>query len=300
MKTVVVMTTIVVVMVMVLGTVEGGWRRRWRRQRRCHRAAGHGVMEVGEGDHFQWSMTGLDQDDLRVTYHAGSFAPEGSPVVFLYPRDRGQRALDLVPAKMFYDFSDPQNPVIVIRKARRGRGMCVVLTKSADVNSRDDMLTQLLDRNMTNREVVEEEEARRLAVEETSDPSQFSGILRDLCSQDLCGNPVDTVYFTAREEDVTEDEEELLEEAEEMDAMFDRSFMLFNDRVTIAGLPTRRQWRQRHHMMGPMGPMMDRSRQQRRQQRRQRRLQQRLQRRQQWRRERRQRRHQGREVVQTD
>lgn len=219
-----------------------GWRKHKKWQRGCRRAAGQGVTEEGQGNRFVWTQTGLDDDDLRITFTEGAFVPEGSTTVFKYPRDRGQRALGLVPAKIAYDFS-AEEPVAVIRQGRRGRGSCIVISPivDVDVSTYDEMIEMLFDRNTTNGNIPEEEESIELVATQTTDRSQFSQAVLDMCSQDQCGRPIQPVFYTTELAIVIEEEED--EEEEEDDLVFEPSFLLFNTRVTISGIPHPRQQR---------------------------------------------------------
>ncbi|KAK7088933.1 uncharacterized protein [Littorina saxatilis] len=180
-----VLVSVFLVLVLTSGSLAGR-RGKWKGRRGCGRS------EERVGQHFKWTVTGLDSDDLRVSYGEGAFAPVNSTVVHKYPLDRGQRALGVVPAKIFYDFSGP-DPVAVLKMGKRGTGACIVV--SADVDTYDELITVMQERNMSNTDMPTEEEAVRLTATLTTDDLQFSDTVRDLCSKDKCGRTVEPVYY---------------------------------------------------------------------------------------------------------
>ncbi|KAK7475227.1 hypothetical protein BaRGS_00033536 [Batillaria attramentaria] len=99
---------------------------------------------------------------------------------------------------------------------------------------------------MSNTEVPPESAEYTLVATETRDDSSFSQVVKDLCSKDHCGRPVQPVYYTT----------ELAIDNGEGDvnatASDDPVFLLVEDRVAISGIDEdsarayRRQNR-RHH-----------------------------------------------------
>lgn len=288
--------TFVVFVAMTTAVVVAG--RPWR-MRRCGADQGD-----AEGETITWTRTGQAANGLRVTSSEEAFAPDGERTVHKSPRDRMMVDMGIQKTKVVYDFST-DTPIAVLRLGRRGWGPCVLV--QPDFHTYEELMDELLSRNMSNLEMPDEESGRTLVATQTSDDSSFSQVVRDLCSKDQCGRPIQPVYFTT-------------EHAIATDVSDGLTFVLVEDRITVSGLSQdaardqRRQNRQqrrqqrrqeRRQNQGPSAGQNARwqRRQERRQQRRQNRGQKggrngRWQRRQERRQQRRQSRRQGaREVA---
>lgn len=278
MRLVVVAAVVALLVVSTLTSSADGRRRRKNTNSRFDRRGCHRTMDAeltGAGRRYVWTLSGLDSNQLQVTFTETAFAPTGSTTVFKYPLRRGQRSLGLFPAKVFYDFSNSDAPVAVIRHGRRGRGVCLVVD-TPDVNTYEEMVDLLQSRNGTNGPVPRQQDTVRLVATRVADGSQFSAVVRDLCSRDPCGRPLPATYFVtdpesevasasstpsplvsavgdaealfddddddtdSNDDDVSVDEDST---SPPSTGVFEPTFLMMNTRVTILGLPSRQQQR---------------------------------------------------------
>jgi len=226
----------VLVVVLVLSVSAGRRKKQGRRGCRGEPEAETQRVEDGEGERYKWTLSGTVEGEMQTSVVHSAFAPSESQLLFVYNHGRRHRSLGIVPSKIMYDFTDDENPVVVIRQGRRGRGSCIVL--EADRNDADiifdDIIDLLEDRNMTDVETETVVESQVIGVQRENDDTQFPQAVRDLCSKDVCGRQLpNPVYYVEADGDV------LVEARDE-----DPSFLLLESRVSIAGLPTASELRQ--------------------------------------------------------